>query len=122
MTGAEDVDAYVAALPEAARAAVEELRRRARSVVPDGEESITYGIPTVKLDGAPVVYFAGYARHVSLHPVLEDLDEDLARDIAPYRSGRGTLKMPLREPVPFDLAERVMRTLLARRLSGRRVE
>ncbi len=115
MTGAEDVDAYVAALPEPARAAVAELRRRARRVVPDGEESISYGIPTVKLDGQPVVYLAGYARHVSLHPVLDDLDEELAADVAPYRSGRGTLKMPLTGPVPFDLAERVMRVLLARR-------
>ena len=118
MTGAEDVDAYVAALPEAARVAVAELRRRARRVVPDGEESISYGIPTVKLDGRAVVHFAGYARHVSLHPVLEWLDGDLAHDVAPYRSGRGTLKMPLREPVPFDLAERVMRALLARHQSG----
>ena len=118
MTGAEDVDAYVAALPEPAKVAVEELRRRARRVVPDGEESISYGIPTIKVDGRPVVYLAGYARHVSLHPVLDDLDEELARDIAPYRSGKGTLKMPLSEPVPFDLAERVMRALLARRQAG----
>jgi uncharacterized protein YdhG (YjbR/CyaY superfamily) len=118
VTGAEDVDAYVAALPEPARAAVEELRRRARRVIPGGEESISYGIPTVKLDGRPVVYFAGYAGHVSLHPVLDELDEELAGDVAPYRSGRGTLKMPLRDPVPFDLAERVMRALLARRQSA----
>ncbi len=118
MSGAEDVDAYVEALPEPARAAVEELRRRARRVVPDGEESISYGIPTVKVAGHPVVYFAGYARHVSLHPVLDGLDEDLTRDLAPYRSGRGTLKLPLREPVPFDLAERLMRALLQRRQAG----
>ena len=117
MSGAAEVDAYIAGLPELARPAVEELRRRARRVVPDGQESITYGIPTVTLDGRPVVYFAGYAGHVSLHPVLDGLDEELARDVAPYRSGRGTLKMPLRDPVPFDLAERVMRALLARHRS-----
>jgi hypothetical protein len=39
---------------------------------------------------------------VSLYPVPEG-DEEYAAAIAPFRTGRGTLKFPLSTPVPRDL-------------------
>ena len=110
---ATDVDEYVAALPGATAAVVAELRTRIRSLVPDGEECISYGIPTIDLDGKHVVHFAGFKNHVSVYPLV-DTDPELEAALAPYRGGRGTAKFPLDQPLPYDLIEQMVRFLVAR--------
>ena len=111
------VDEYFAAQPEDVRNILEEVRRTIRGVVPDGEETISYQIPTVTLHGKPVVHYAGWARHVSLYPVPRG-DEDFEHRVAPYLSGKGTVKLPLSEPVPHDLVRRQVELLLAERHQG----
>ena len=71
---------------------------------------ISYNIPTLKRDGRSVVHFAGWKAHVSLYP-MPDGDADLERDLAPYSSGKGTLKFPLAEPIPLELVRRVVARL-----------
>ncbi len=74
--------------------------------MPDGEETISYQIPTVKLHGKYVVYFSGWKSHISVYP-LPSGDEAFERDIAPYKAGKGTAKFPLNKPIPYDLIKRM---------------
>lgn len=108
------VDDYVAALPPEAAAAVGEIRRRVRALVPDGVEVIRYDMPTVQLDGRSLLHYAGWKRHVSIYPTPE-ADPELAAELAPYSSGQGTTKFPLDRPVPYDLVDRMVRALLDQR-------
>lgn len=111
-----DVDAYIATLDPQVATVVSEMRRRIHAVVPGAEEVIRYDIPTIQLDGASLVHFAGWKHHVSVYPV-PDGDADLMRDVAPYNSGKGTAKFPLTEPVPYALIERLVAALLVQRSS-----
>jgi uncharacterized protein YdhG (YjbR/CyaY superfamily) len=113
MRTSPSVDDYIDGFPLPTQDVLRELRRRIGSLVPDGEESISYGVPTVKVAGRPVVYFAGFTKHVSLYPVT-GTDEELERELAPYRGGRGTIRFPLAKPVPYDLVDRVVRFLRAK--------
>lgn len=113
MTGTQDVDSYLAALPDEARARLEEVRRRARLLWPDAVETISYGIPTLKVDGHPVVHYAGFARHVSIFPITEPPAE-LEQAIGSRRGGRGTVKLSLAEPMPWDLVDRLLAFLASR--------
>lgn len=92
---------------------LQEIRRRALAAVPGTGERISYGIPTITLDGHYVVYFAAWKHHISVYPV-PDGDEDFEREIAPFRAAKGTLKFPLAKPIPFELIEKAA-TLLAER-------
>jgi uncharacterized protein YdhG (YjbR/CyaY superfamily) len=107
------VDEYIAAAPERVRAALVEIRQRVQKAVSEAGEKISYRIPTFTLGGRYFAYMAGFDNHVSIYPVttLPGLDEE----IAPYRSGKGTLKFPLDQPVPYDLIERVVTALSERR-------
>lgn len=106
------VEEYVAAQPEAVRPLLEEVRRRARRAVPGSTERISYDIPTVVLDGRPVVHFGAWAKHLGVYPRPEPgADPELDRDLEPYVAGKGTLKFPLSEPIPYDVVERLARTL-----------
>ena len=52
------------------------------------------------------MYFAGWKHHVAVYPI-PSADEAFERELAPYRAAKGTLKFPLKQPIPFDLIERV---------------
>ena len=112
MTGQKfaSIDDYLDSLSPEVRAAVEEVRAIVNAEVPDGEETISYHMPTVRRGGQAVVHYAGWKKHVSLYPVPA-VDEDLERELAPYLSGRGTLKFPLGQPLPRELVAQVVRLL-----------
>lgn len=103
------VDEYIAAAPEGTRSALVEIRRRVHQAVPEAGEKISYCIPTFTLDGKYFAYMAGYDNHVSIYPVTTL--PGLNQEIAPYRSGKGTLKFPLDQPIPYELIERVVTAL-----------
>ncbi len=79
--------------------------------VPGGEEVISYQIPTIKIDGKAVVYYAAWKSYISIYPV-HPLDEPLESEVSRYRSGKDTVRLPLDEPMPFDLIGRVVEALL----------
>ena len=100
------VDEYVAALPDDVRPLMERIRRSIRDVVPDIGETISYSMPTFTLDGRPLVHVAAWKRHIGVYP-LPEMDDDLARDVEPYRGTPDTLRLPL-DDVRLDLLERVV--------------
>jgi uncharacterized protein YdhG (YjbR/CyaY superfamily) len=113
----DTVQEYLDSFPDDTKRVLRRVQQSVRSVIPDSDEVISYGIPTFRLEGRPVVHVAGWQKHVSLYPApdVEDTDPDLAAALTPYRSGKGTLKFPLDEPVPYELIERVVAALAERR-------
>lgn len=104
------IEAYLDSLPPDVRTALEQLRTTIREVVPDGEDVIRYNIPTVQRGGRSIVHYAGWTHHVSLYPA-PDGDPDLEREVAPYLTGRSTLKFTLDQPLPLELVAKVVRSL-----------
>jgi uncharacterized protein YdhG (YjbR/CyaY superfamily) len=102
----ETIDDYIASFPDDVQAVLSKVRQAIRDAVPEADEAISYQIPTFRLDGRYLVYFAGWKSHVSVYPIPET-DEALEQRLAPYRSGERTLKFPLDKPIPYDLIERV---------------
>jgi uncharacterized protein YdhG (YjbR/CyaY superfamily) len=66
---------------------------------------ISYQIPTYKLHGRPVLYFAGWTQHYSLYPSTHRLVSAFKDDLAPYEVSKGTIRFLLSEPVPVKLIE-----------------
>ena len=110
----ESVETYLASFSEEVQAILEQVRTTIRTAVPGAEETISYDIPTFKVDGKPVVYFAGWKSHVSVYPIPE-ADDALERAIAPFRAAKGTLKFPLDRPIPYELIGRAAGLLAAQR-------
>lgn len=108
------VDAYLAAFPEDVREILGAIRRTIQAALPEATEAISYDIPTFRLHGRDVVHFAGWKQHVSLYPV-PDGEPALARELEPYRAGKGSLRFRLGEPVPYELIARIAIALAERR-------
>lgn len=101
-----NVDEYANSLTDAARTKFAELRALMGRAAPGAREGISYGIAALQDDGY-FVYFSGSKRHVSLYPAPTDVAEFEAA-IAPYHSGKGTLRFPLDAPLPEELITRVV--------------
>src|ERR1700694_488208 len=106
-TDFKSVDEYITAQPEDVQAILERVRGAIRRAVPGAEEMISYQIPTYKLHGGRVLYFAGWKQHYSLYPASDDLVEAFKDDLAPYEIDKGTIRFPLSQPVPVTLIERI---------------
>jgi uncharacterized protein YdhG (YjbR/CyaY superfamily) len=103
----ESVDAYIAAQPEAARTALDRVRRTIQKAVPEAEESISYKIPTYKLHGERLLYFAGWKKHYSLYPATKQLLAAFKEDLKTYEVVKSTVRFQLAEPVPAGLIARM---------------
>ena len=101
------VDEYLAAQAGAVQRVLQRVRNAIRRAVPRADETISYGIPTYKLDGRAVVYFAGWSEHYSIYPSTRRVSEALGSELAPYQAGKGTLRFALADPVPVRLIARI---------------
>ena len=108
-TDFKSVDEYIASQPEAVQAILGSVRSAIRKAVPGAEESISYKIPTYKLHGEPVLYFAGWKRHYSLYPATGSLVAAFHNELAPYEVVKGTIRFPLSQPVPVRLIGRIVK-------------
>jgi uncharacterized protein YdhG (YjbR/CyaY superfamily) len=104
-TDFKSVDQYIASHPQAVQRVLKRLRSTIRKAVPGAEEVISYQIPTYKLHGRPVLYFAGWSRHYSLYPSTKHLVAAFKDELAPYEVTKGTIRFPLAEAVPVKLIE-----------------
>jgi uncharacterized protein YdhG (YjbR/CyaY superfamily) len=100
----KSVDDYIASQPKEVRGLLERVRATIAKAVPGAEEQISYGIPAFKLNGRPVLYFAGWKQHYSLYPCTAPLVEAFKKELAPYEvNNKGTVRFPLSDPVPVKL-------------------
>lgn len=114
MTAPASIDDYIAGFPAEVQQILQRIRRTMLDGAPGTTEAISYGIPTLMLDGRYLLYFAGWKRHVSIYPAPA-ADEALARDMAPYAAAKSTLQFPLRQPMPYELIGRIAAAALAAR-------
>jgi uncharacterized protein YdhG (YjbR/CyaY superfamily) len=114
MTPDPRVDAYLAKLPPEHRELLEHLRGVVARVVPDAEETISYGMPAFRRDGRFFMSYAGWKRHCAIYPLT---DEFLARhrpELEGYARTKGSLHFTPQRPLPDHLIEDLVRSEVAR--------
>lgn len=101
------VDEYMADFPEETQATMQQIRGIIKEIAPKAEEGISYGMPAYKLNGKPLVYFAGYKSHIGFYATPTGHAE-FADELSRYKQGKGSVQFPLTEPMPFDLIKRIV--------------
>lgn len=103
----QSVEEYIAAQPEAPQAALRRVRSAIRKAAPEAVESISYKMPTYKLGGERLLYFAAWKRHFSLYPATQQLIEAFKDELSNYDVDKSTIRFAFSEPVPARLIERI---------------
>jgi uncharacterized protein YdhG (YjbR/CyaY superfamily) len=107
-TTPKDIDDYIAGFPEDVQKILKKVRTTIRQMAPDAEETISYQIPTFKLNDTYLIYFAGFKNHISLYPAPRGAEE-FKKGLSAYEGGKGTVQFPLDKPIPVDLIKRIVK-------------
>lgn len=97
------VEDYIRSQPEAVQSVLTRVRGAIQRSVLRADESISYHMPTYKLNGEVLLYFAGWKQHYSLYPATAAVVAELKEELAPYQVEKGTIRFPLEQPVPIKL-------------------
>jgi uncharacterized protein YdhG (YjbR/CyaY superfamily) len=112
MAAPTTVEAYLTALPDGSRAALEKLRETIKTAAPEATEAISYQMPAFRDRGRILVYYAAFKDHYSLFPASVAVIEALGAEVEPYATGKGTLRFEFDEPLPGALVKKIVRARL----------
>ena len=112
-SGKDDVDAYLARVPEPARTTLEKMRAMVRAAAPkDATEAISYGIPSFQYKGG-VVWYAAFKKHCSFFPMDHSLEEEFEEELKKDRTSKGTIQFPVDKPLSKALVTRIVKSRVA---------
>ncbi|MEA4918452.1 iron chaperone [Proteiniphilum sp.] len=106
------VNEYISQFPEEVQHKLEVIRAIIKEMAPEAEESISYGIPTYKLNKKPLVYFSGNKNHIGFYATPTG-HAAFAEELSRYKQGKGSVQFPFKEPLPLKLIERIVQFRVA---------
>jgi uncharacterized protein YdhG (YjbR/CyaY superfamily) len=101
------VDAYIAAQPAQHRATLQAVRQAILAAIPGAAESISYKIPTYRMPGGGLLYFAGWKKHFAVYPLSAAKQARFAADLAGCDVEKSTIRFGWNSPPPLDLIGRL---------------
>ena len=109
----ETIDEYLTGVSAEHRVVLQKLRNAIRSVVPQAEECISYGIPAFRLNGRALVFFGAWASHCSFYPGSSATLKKFRTDLKDFRSSKGTLRFTADKPLPIALVKKLVKARVA---------
>ena len=113
------IDEYLATLSADKRAALEDLRKTIKAIVPKAEEYITYGVPAFRLDGKMLVAFGAGANHCSFFPGSGATVAAHQSDLEKYDTSKGTIRFSPDKPLPVALLRKLIKARIVENESRR---
>lgn len=103
----KSVDEYIKSFPNDIQSLLDRFRTTIREKAPEATESISYGMPAYKINGKPLVYFAGFKNHIGFYATPTGHSK-FTEELSKYKQGKGSVQFPLNKPIPFDLIGRIV--------------
>ncbi|WP_329161264.1 DUF1801 domain-containing protein [Streptomyces sp. NBC_01717] len=110
---AEDVDGYLAEIPQDRREALGRLRQMCRQELNGFAEVMAYGMPAYERNGVGEVAFAGQKNYISFYLLRSDVREAFAERLAGCDMGKACLRFRKPENIDFDLVRDLLRATAA---------
>jgi uncharacterized protein YdhG (YjbR/CyaY superfamily) len=114
----ETIEEYIESFPKNIQNILVKLRDTVRRAAPESEESISYDMPTFKLNKERLVYFSAWKNHIGFYSIPQG-DEAFKKELSPYEGEKGSLRFPLEQPIPYDLVRKIV-TLRVKEIQKKR--
>lgn len=103
----KNIDEYIAAQPSEIQILLQKIRQAIHEAAPQAQETISYQMPAFKQNGT-LVYFASFKDHISFFPTGSGVEAFKDR-LAAYKTSKGTIQLPIAEPLPLNLIKEIVR-------------
>jgi uncharacterized protein YdhG (YjbR/CyaY superfamily) len=105
---AEEIDRYLDALEEPKRTTLAQLRQTILAILPEAEQTISYGLPAFKVRGKTIAGFGAFKNHLSYLPHSGSVFRELDDELRSYSTSSGALRFNVDEPLPAPLVEKLI--------------
>jgi len=112
----KSVDEYIKTFPKDIQTRLYNVRGAIIEKAPGATESIAYGMPAYRLNGKPLVYFAGFTNHIGFYSTPTG-HSGFAAELSEYKHGKGSVQFPNDKPIPYDLIKRIVEYRVIENLS-----
>lgn len=102
------IDDYLTNVEPAKRKELERIRTLAKKIVPDAEESISYGMPTLKYQGKPFLGFDARKNHIGIYPYSNQVIEELKDQLQDFGFSKGAIRVPLDHPISEEMLAQII--------------
>ena len=101
------IDEYIETFPKDVQGILQRMRLTIHKAAPSAVETISYQMPTFKLNGKGLVYFAAYEKHIGFYPIPSGM-KAFERELSPYKQGKGSVQFPIDKPIPYGLVRKIV--------------
>ena len=101
------IDAYIAMFPKKVQLMLQQMRLTIQTAAPFAVETISYQMPTFKLNGKNLVHFAAFQHHIGFYPIPSGIAA-FQKELSVYKQGKGSVQFPLDKPIPYDLVKKIV--------------
>lgn len=70
---------------------------------------ISYGIPTFKHKGKPLIYFGAFKDHMSIFPASDETIKAIGEELGKFRTSKGTLQFTEDRPIPEVIIKQIIK-------------
>jgi uncharacterized protein YdhG (YjbR/CyaY superfamily) len=102
------VSEYLDGAPEPQKSTLLALRATLKEILPEAEETISYNMPALKVNGKAVAGYAYFKNHCSYFPHSGRVLPEVAEELADYTWSNGTLQFAVDRPIPEPLVRRLV--------------
>src|ERR1700704_6046319 len=88
------IDEYIETFPKDVQPILEKIRQTIRKAAPEAVETISYQMPTFKLNGKNLVYFAAWKNHIGFY-AMPSGTEAFKKELSPYQGAKGSVRFPI---------------------------
>jgi len=103
----QSVEEYIQSAPVPLRSRLNQLRKLIQSIAPDASEGFAYKMPSYKLNGKPLLYFAFYDQHIGLY-ATPGANVRFEKELMGYKQGKGSIQFPHTQELPIDLIKEII--------------
>lgn len=107
----ETVDQYISEQVDDVRLILQKIRETIQATAPDAIEKISWRMPTF-WQQENLIHFAAFKKHIGIFP--GGMATTVFADrLTEYKTDKGTIRLPLDRPIPYDLIAEITRWRVA---------
>jgi uncharacterized protein YdhG (YjbR/CyaY superfamily) len=107
----ENINQYLQSQPIENHEVIQELHNTILTWFPNCEFSLSYQIPTYKIETKLLIHFHVYKHHIGLYPGPETILKH-HQELSGYRSSKGAIQIPRNQAFPYDLLRKLIESNL----------
>lgn len=106
----KSISDYIKRAPKEHRDLLELVQTTLAALVPQGEQVIRYGMPTIQLNGKNLVHFAAMKGHLGFYPGpsgVKVVEEKLKKESISF--SKGCIRFPYNKTLPISLITKIVK-------------